>query len=82
MAALSFRVYAKHADSCSCTPTNRCASHVGEWDVVAVFRYLQEAIDYAQYCNKSGVSVEIRNRQWTNHREWIVSSYPAKKAAA
>lgn len=79
MANLSFRVYAKHADTCSCTPTNRCAFYRGEWDIAAVFRYLQEALDYAQYCNRNGVSVEIRNRAWGSPRNWIVSEYPAKR---
>jgi hypothetical protein len=79
MANLSFRVYAKHSDTCDCTPTNRCAFYRGEWDIAAVFRYLQEAIDYAQYCNRNGVSVEIRNRAWGSPRNWIVSEYPAKR---
>lgn len=79
MAILSFRVYAKHSDTCPCAPANRCAFFRGEWDIAAVFRYLQEAIDYAQYCNRNGVSVEIRNRAWDSPRNWIVSEYPAKR---
>ena len=81
MANLSFRVYAKHADTCSCTPANRCAFYRGEWDIAAVFRYLLEAIDYAQYCNHNRVSVEIRNRAWGPPRDWIVSEYPAEREA-
>jgi hypothetical protein len=81
MANLSFRVYAKHSDTCPCTPTNRCAFYRSEWDIGAVFRYLQEAIDYAQYCNRNGVSVEIRNRAWGSPRNWIVSEYPVKRGA-
>jgi hypothetical protein len=79
MANLTFRVYAKHSDTCDCTPTNRCAFYRSEWDIAAVFRYLLEAIDYAQYCNGNGVSVEIRNRAWGSPGDWIVSEYPAKR---
>jgi hypothetical protein len=32
MANLGFRVYAKHSDTCDCTPTNRCAFYRSEWD--------------------------------------------------
>lgn len=81
MAILSFRVYAKHSDTCPCVPTNRCAFYRSEWDIAAVFRYLQEAIDYAQYCNRNGVSVEIRNRVWGSPDDWMVSEYPAKRGA-
>jgi hypothetical protein len=79
MANLSFRVYAKHSDTCDCTPTNRCAFYRSEWDITAVFRYLLEAIDYAQYCNRNRVSVEIRNRAWGSPGDWIISEYPAER---
>jgi len=81
MANLSFRVYAKHSDTCPCTTTNRCAFYGGEWDITAVFRYLQEAIDYAQCCNRDGISVEIRNRACGSPGGWIVYEYPANRGA-
>lgn len=77
-------VYVRHGDSCSLNPNCEslgCASGFksDDFELVAKFVYLQEAVDYAQAIAKRGVRARLISR--IVPKAPYVSDYPKSKAS-
>jgi hypothetical protein len=79
---LQVSVFALHGDTCCLAPhceSLGCASRYKstDYELVARFTYLQEAIDYAQAIQKRGVTARLVSKIVPTAP--YVSEYPARK---